>query len=128
MSYDPTLPTPRDRVRFTLADTAEPPLRTDVEYDALITLYGETEATVRMAESLASEYAQNPSSVNVGGVAVSYSTLVQNWQAIAKKYGEGLAATRLTTGGSGTLDRGEMTVVRKAEYRRPEDWYPEGGW
>lgn len=125
MSYDPTLPTPRDRVRFTVGDIYSPELRSDAQYDALITQYGETEAVVRMAESLASEYAQNPSSVNVGGVSVSYSALVSNWQAIAKKYAEGIPSgggNGLFT--SGQVERVGMSPTYRGQYRRPLDWLP----
>lgn len=123
MAYDETLPTPRDRIRHRLGDIFSPPLRMDVEYDALITQYGETEALIHMAESLASEYAQNPSSVSVGGISVSYSTLVSNWQAIAKTARDAL--TQLGRGSSvlisGTVQRDGMTGLKDAEYRRSMD-------
>ena len=124
MSFDPNLPTPRDRMRFQLGDINIPELRPDTQYDALLSENDEATATMKMAESLASEYAQNPSSVNVGGVSVSYSTLVQNWQRIADNIRATLK-TSVATGGfdSGTLDRPGL-YRSESQYRRPLDWYP----
>lgn len=120
--YDPTLPTPRDRMRFSLGDIYSPPLREDVTYDALLSINSEPLATALMAESLASEYAQNPSSVSVGGVSVSYATLVSNWQAFAKRIRDdlpgGLASGSFTDGVSGRF----ATV--DGEFVRPSGWFP----
>lgn len=120
MSFDPNLVSPRDRIRHRLGDIYEPPLRQDVEYDALITRYSETEALLLMAESLASEYAQNPSSVSVGGVSVSYSALVSNWQAIAKSAREALdqIGRESSTMVSGIVERAGMNTFDTSEYFR----------
>lgn len=123
MAYDSTLPTPRDRIRHRLGDIFSPPLREDVEYDALLSQFNETEALILMAESLASEYAQNPSSTSIGGVSVSYSSLVSNWQAIAKTAREALSQTQNGSSVliSGTVQRDGMNTPRTAEYRRSMD-------
>jgi hypothetical protein len=126
VSYDPSLPTARDRVRFTVGDTASPELRPDTEYDALIAQYDERTATLKMAESLASQYAQDPSSISVGGLSVSFSDLVKNWQQLAAALRQAIKddpATSLSTLQVGRLQRLEDTG--ESEYRRPWDWVPD---
>lgn len=125
-TYNPELVTPLDRMRFTLGDIYVPELRPNESYAALLLTYSEPVATMLMAESLASEYAQNPSSVSVGGVSVSYASLVSNWQAIAKRIRDEVAAGG---GGSGDVTGFASVVVERfprddSEYRRPDDWYP----
>ena len=130
MSYDANLPTARDRIRHRLGDIYEPPLRPDIEYDALLSQHSETRALMLMAESLASEYAQNPSSASVGGVSISYASLVSNWQAIAKAAKQALDETEGTGGStmsSGIVRRPGMdTRDGESEYRRgmddTDDW------
>lgn len=123
MSFDPNLVSPRDRIRHRLGDIYEPPLRPDVEYDALLVQYSELEALALMAESLASEYAQNPSNISVGGVTISYPALVGmvgNWQKIAAEARAALA--QLSTGvshfSSESVQRDGITTSREGEYRR----------
>jgi hypothetical protein len=110
-------------MRFTLGDIGDPPLRSDTEYDALLALYDEPTATMKMAESLAAQYAQNPSSVSVGGVSVSFSSLVSTWLK---------TADNLRAAGAGKTDAGSDVVSwtadrfgdARSEYRRPLDWQP----
>lgn len=120
MAYDPTLPTARDRMRFTLGDISADPLRTDATYDALLAQFDEPTATALLAESLASEYAQNPSSVNVGGVSVSYSSLVSQWQTVAKRIRDSHVSTGVAEFSDGQVTRVDGQTV-EPEYRRSLD-------
>lgn len=124
MSYDPGLPTARDRIRFTVGDTGSPELRPDTEYDALLSQNDERTATLRMAESLASQYAQDPSSISVAGMTISFSSLVSNWQQLASALRASLRENPATVT---TLQVGRLTRLEQepgAEYRRPMDWIP----
>ncbi len=124
MSYDPGLPVARDRIRFTLGDMFDPELRPDEEYDALLSQFDERTATLKMAESLASQYAQDPSSVSLGGLSVSFSELVKNWQTLATVLREAIKADPVSLGQmiSGRLER--LEAEAQPEYRRPVDWLP----
>lgn len=87
-SYDPTLPTIRDRIRHTLADTnMTTPLRQDEEYEAVIGLHTEWKlAAADMAESLANQFAQEVDTFGEsGGVSVSWKERVGAWQATARR-------------------------------------------
>lgn len=113
-------------MRFALGDIADPPLRSDTEYDALLTLYDEPTATMKMAESLAAQYAQNPSSVSVGGVSVSFSSLVSTWLKTADNLRAAGAGTVANGGGESSWVADRFGSDR-SEYRRPLDWSPEDG-
>jgi hypothetical protein len=130
-TYDPTLPTALDRVRFLLGATdvssADAALISNEELLSLISKHGETEATAQAAEGLASRWAQEPDRVGLDGDTYSWSSRVSAWQALAKRLrGTAAAATDalLSVGRVVTTVRpGEE--ARGGEYERPEDaWWP----
>lgn len=93
-TYDPTLPTARDRIRHATGDTVAPGLRPDETIDALLAQMTEPEATATIAEGLASEFALKPTSINIpGGPAVSYSDRVKQLYALARQLREDVQAT-----------------------------------
>jgi hypothetical protein len=98
-TYDSALPTARDRMRHALGDTdATAPLRWDETYAALLALHDEPTATAIMARSLANQFGQQPSSVNIpGALAVSFTDRVKAWLQTAQSVEETL--TELGAGG-----------------------------
>lgn len=85
-SYDPELATALDRIRHLVGDTVAPGLRSDETIEALLLQMTEAEATATVAESLASEFALQPTSVSIpGGPSVSYSDRVKQLFELAKK-------------------------------------------
>lgn len=121
-TYDQTLPTARDRIRFSLGDTTVSPeasaLIPDETYDALIIEHGETMATVVAAESLAAKFSQNPSQVVlVGGKAFTWADRAKTLLELASRLRSALGAT--TSGGS------VSTATRVASPTRGDDDYSE---
>jgi len=122
-SYDPGLPSAKDRVRLAVGDTdGANPLRQDETINALVLAHGEAEATAKLAEGLATQYAQQPDSVDLGGLAVTWKDRVKAWLELAARTRDEAAATAAAAGGataSLATTRGEELA---AEYRRPEWW------
>ncbi len=83
MSYNPALPTARDRLRFALGDTQAPPdeLLPDATYDATLTTFGgdEKQATLVLAEGLLARYALEPDSVDDEGQKASWKFRLSQW-------------------------------------------------
>lgn len=128
-TFDSSLPTARDRIRDLLGDTdATNPLRWDETYDANLVYYGDSEATViaKMARSLASQFAQNPSSVSIpGGPSVSWSSRVSTWLDLAKRFESSAEAGGGANSYSDTvLDRDGLTPSDN-EYRRSVWDFPD---
>jgi len=99
-TYDPTLASARDRLRFALGDTdAAAPLEADTTYDAAISWHGEAGALRAMAEGLASRFAQKPDRISDGDFSVSWGERVRAWRA-------------LTTGSAGTGAAGTVQATR----------------
>lgn len=87
MSYDPTLPTEKDRLRQIVGDVSIPELRTDDEYEAVLSSYPFTYAVVVICESLASQYAVLPDEYDEQGrIRVSWRNRGASWLEIAKRY------------------------------------------
>ena len=120
-TYDPALPTSRDRVRDQLGDIdVENPIRGDETYDAMLQEYeyDENKVIARMARAFASQFARNPSSVSIpGGPSVSWSDRVANWRQMAK---DAEAAVSVTTGIVISEQRQRDGQPTTSEYRR--DW------
>jgi hypothetical protein len=101
-TYDPNLTSDVDRMRFNVGDIRvgldtggiEQALRPDVEYLALLDLTQNWKlATAEMADSLASEYAQEPDSFSSSGeVSVSWGSRVEQWRNLAQRLRAEVAA------------------------------------
>lgn len=118
-SFDPALPSAKDRIRLILGDFTAPGLRQDETLNAAITAHGEAEATARLAEGLAAEFAQRPDSIGGDGQSISWRDRVKTWLEVASRMrATGVAAaTALSVSVAAT--RGDEAF---AEYRRPESW------
>jgi len=107
-TYDPTLATARDRLRFALGDTnVAAPLEADTTYDAAIAWHGETGAMRAMAEGLASRFAQKPDRISDGDFSVSWGERVKAWRALAA--GDGAATGSRAAGTVQATRGGEVT-------------------
>lgn len=122
-SYDPLLPSAMDRIRLAVGDAdAMNQLRADETINALMTAHGEAEATARLAEGLATQYAQQPDSIGDDGSTISWRDRVKTWLELAKRM---RAEAVAITAGIGSVaysigtTRGEVV---EAEYRRPDWW------
>lgn len=108
-TYDNSLPTAKDRIRNQLADIdMAAPLRPDEEYLAAIANAGsvtnaEALATLFMAQSLASEYAQLPVTISDDGTTLSWPDRVKTWQAIVSRIQAEIDSTRLIPGVDKTI-------------------------
>jgi hypothetical protein len=112
-SFDPTLPTARDRIRHLLGDTdAAQPLLADETIDAAVAQSGESLATATLAEGLAADYARRPSSFGTTGLSVSWANRVPTWLELAARF-------RAASGGSGGVSVVQATragEIAPAEY------------
>ncbi|HEX8220364.1 MAG TPA: hypothetical protein VF914_14305 [Chloroflexia bacterium] len=124
--YNQALPTARDRIRLALSDTTVEPESSaflpDETYDALITMHGETMATVVAAESLANKFGQNPTQVVLaGGKAFTWGDRIKPLLELAARLRTALNATTAGAVSNATRvaspTRGEQDV---SEYRRSE--------
>lgn len=119
-TFDPTLTTTRDRLRFQLGDTdISAPLLEDVTYDAALALYPDwRSAGVDLATALASRFAQEPDSIAISGeITLSWRARVQNWTRLAA-----LWAAELGTSQSGIAStRALRDVVSTGEYVLPRE-------
>lgn len=83
MSYDNTLATDRDKVRFYIGDTsndASTEKLSDNEIDAMLTDYGDPlVCALKCAEALLAKYAGSVTQT-VGSVSVQYSNLVGQYE------------------------------------------------
>jgi hypothetical protein len=100
-TYVNTLATARDRVRHAIGDTdAGNQLRQDETILALIDQLGETGAIAALAEGLASQFAQEPTSFSSDGLSVSFGERVRTWTALA---------ARIATANGGGASAGVLT-------------------
>lgn len=84
-TYNPDLPTPKDRVRHSLGDVSEPGYRSDETINALLAEYSETRTTVILADSLAAEFAMLPSSLSGPDGSITWGDRVVALQNLAKR-------------------------------------------
>lgn len=110
-TFDQTLPTDLDWMRFILGDmNMDAPLRSDAQYQALLASSANRYlACAEMAESLASEYAQQPDSFTaVGDVSLSWRERVKTWEARALQMRQ--------LGGSASAGSGAASLLTVREY------------
>lgn len=115
MSFDPSLPTARDRVRLLVGDVdALNPLLADETYNVLLLSQGEAGAVIWAAQALAAQYAQEPGSVGLpDGTTVSWRDRVTTWLLIAentRKHGIGLQVGGFQAGGNKQATRSRAAV------------------
>ena len=127
-SFDPELPTARDRVRSLIGDTSATCNIPDESIDTYLAADTEAVATAKVARALANLFALQPSSVNIpGGPSISWSDRVRALMDLAKRIED-------EAGGiDGALPLKSERRTRSfesptTEYRRPLDYLPEGYW
>lgn len=113
MAYDPTLPTSRDRVRFALADTADPPALPGGEtgYNTLLAEFSDEERVYRVAaHTLEGVFARRAASLSSGGEGLSFAVeRVTFYRSIAT--GERPYPLDATTGGTVVTVSGGASVL-----------------
>jgi hypothetical protein len=88
MSYDDTLPTDKDYVRFVLGDTETAELLTDAQILAVLATMTRNSTIAFLAQGLAARYAQNPDRVTLpSGLSVAWSERVKYWRDLAASGG-----------------------------------------
>lgn len=123
-SYDDTLPTDKDKVRSILGitdDTSEATaLRTDEHIEAVLAWQGSIDGAVRyIASSLASQFAQLPSSIRSGPDALVWAERVKHWQELAQQ-----GSPTGTGGGLTFVDAVYSEAVTADEFSRPLEYQP----
>jgi hypothetical protein len=136
-TFDPNLPTVKDRMRNILGDIAwinplDPAYAAtnglamipDETYNAMASLRGETLATAQLAESLAVRFGQMPGQVTLpGGLQVSWRDRVSAWLELAKRLRDASNAEVIAaSSGTSTVPvRRPYEDYNSAEYVRPGD-------
>lgn len=130
-TYDPTLASALDRVRFAVGDIdvvdtgdGSPALKPDEEYLAVLAVEDtEQGAVATMAMALAAQVMQDPDSYSEsGGISLKWSERIKTWLKISEDAGI-RAGTSPTSAGSTQSSR--PTRRRNPdcpEYRRPDSW------
>ena len=127
MSFDPSLPAVRDRLRLQLGDTSgneATELLLDTVYDASLAYHGNSEPAtlVYLAESLIAKFSQAASRINLGDMEFSWRDRMVAWKGILKKF-EGIA---MAEGGGGFIVMSPSRCEELPEYERPftqETWF-----
>ena len=116
-SYNPALPTARDRLRWALGDTdAEEPLMDDVTYNAVLTANGQDEALskISIAAALVAQYSREPDRVRKDdGTEVSWKDRLAGWRAIANST---ITSPASASGGGFNVRRAQRFEDSGAEY------------
>lgn len=128
MSFDPSLPAVRDRLRLQLGDTsgdAATELLADEIYDAVHAYNGNSEVKtlLSLAESLIAKFSQAASRINLGDMEFSWRDRMVAWKAIVLKF-EGIATG--VGGGGFVIMRPSRDDEPLPEYERPftmEPWW-----
>lgn len=128
MSFDPSLPTVRDRLRLQLGDTTgveATEFMSDATYDAVYAYNGnkEPETLLALAEGMIAKFSQSASRINLGDMEFSWRDRMKAWSAIVQKF-EGIAAS--AGGGGFTIMRPSRDDEVPPEYERPftmEPWW-----
>jgi hypothetical protein len=122
-TFDETLPTDRDRLRFLLGDTdvVLNPLLQDETYDATLSQSSDWRlAGAALAEGLASKFAQEPDSVSIpGDVSVSWRSRVENWVRLASGW---RAAVGIEVGSQMRVYEAERLDRTDVEYSSEGVW------
>lgn len=127
MSFDPSLPAVRDRLRLQLGDTSgdvATELFSNEIYDATLAYNGnsETRTLVALSEALIAKFSQAASRINLGDMEFSWRDRMVAWKAIIQKF-EGIS-TAAGGGGFNILKAERDEPV--GEYERPftmEPWW-----
>jgi len=111
-TFDASLSTAKDRLRFALGDTdVTQPAAQDETYVAVLALNAADEqlAAIQMADSLILRYAQLPDVVDVdGAIKVSWKDRIPAWEQLAAR----LRAITGAPGGASTyIQGGDLTNV-----------------
>lgn len=115
-TYDNTLPTAKDRMRFALGDTnVAAPLEQDETYAAALAQNGEKLGQAVMAEALAARYAQRPDSLSSDGDSITWRERVKTWLALATRLRAEVAAG---ISGGATFRLGSRGDEAESEYVR----------
>jgi hypothetical protein len=123
MSFNPTLASALDRVRFAVGDTnTTAELLPDDTYNALLagTSGDETRATVQAADYLVVRYAQEPDKLDLDGgkTAAEWNERIGAWRRLADRLrGELAAAAAQLQQGARTYSVSRFTPV-SSEYSR----------
>lgn len=129
MSFDPSLPAVRDRLRLQLGDTTgneATEFMADSTYDAVYAYHGnkEPETLLALAEGMIAKFSQAASRINLGDMEFSWRDRMVAWKLIVQKF-EGIAAG--AGGGGFTIMRPErLDEDASSEYERPftmEPWW-----
>lgn len=130
MSFDPSLPSVRDRLRLQLGDTSGDPateLLLNTIYDAVYAYNGnsETRTLVALAEALIAKFSQKASRINLGDMEFSWRDRLVAWKAILDKF-EGISTA--AGGGGFVIQRPSRDDDPLPEYERPftmEPWWTD---
>ncbi len=126
MSFDPSLPDVRSRLRLQLGDTsgdAATELLPDDTYDAVLAYNGNSEpkTLVHLAESLIAKFSQAASRINLGDMEFSWRDRMVAWKAILQKF-EGISTA--AGGGGFVIQKPERDDIACGEYKRPDEpWW-----
>ncbi len=129
MSFDPSLPGVRDRLRLQLGDTsgnAATELFPDTIYDATLAYNGndEIKTVVALAEALIAKFSQAATRINLGDMEFSWRDRLKSWSAVVEKFA-GVASAE--AGGGFNILRAEREEDH-SEYERPytmEAWWTD---
>lgn len=84
-SYDPNLTNPISRVRLMLGDVTAPGFRSDETITSLLADYPENQTTMILADSLASEFSMQPSSLASPDGSMTFADRVNGLRALASR-------------------------------------------
>lgn len=123
-TYDPTLPTAKDRVRYALGDTnVAAALEQDETYVANLTLYSESLAIAVMAEALAARFAQKPDSFGTDGLNVTWRERVKTWLALATTMRANATAAAGSAASSFVATRNDDTDAEYVRFTADYGWW-----
>lgn len=128
MSFDPSLPSVRDRLRLQLGDTTgveATEFLPDETYDAVYAYNGnkEPETLLALAEGLIAKFSQAASRINLGDMEFSWRDRMTAWKAITEKF-SGISAA--STGSGFVIMSPQRDDENLPEYERPftmEPWW-----
>ena len=114
-TFDPALPTLKDHIRLTIGDRGPDTwLLTNETIQAKLDTLPYPEALAQLAEGLAAEFAQNPSSYSESGsMSISWGERVKTWLAIADRARSGKIKTPALS--TSRIPRGPMAARRLAQ-------------
>lgn len=130
-TFDPTLPTARDRIRLLIGDHtfgADPTaaLRSDESINSVLTMTGDYRlAVAELADGLATEYGQEPDSFTAtGDMSISWRDRVSAWEELSARMRRAVAAEQGIRDGMRAV-RPRRDFIPDTEYQRRERWNDE---